>query len=214
MTAKEFMIIADVIKTGYPRENMLATEEAMDLWYDLLRDLDYRAAHDGIRKYITSNKFPPTIADIRECALSLTEPEELNEMEAWGLVRTALANSAYGANEEFAKLPPLVQKAVGVPDQLRIWGVDENYSESVTCSQFIRCYKTVCEREKNRRKMPEQVRTRIDAVNANSPAGILEQKRRSIRTRSVAGQIEQKYGGLSADMLDALDRLRTRLTEA
>ena len=37
MTIKEFSLIAAAIKTYFPRDNILPTENAMELWYEELR---------------------------------------------------------------------------------------------------------------------------------------------------------------------------------
>ena len=39
MTIKEFSLIAAAIKTYFPRDNILPTENAMELWYEELKDL-------------------------------------------------------------------------------------------------------------------------------------------------------------------------------
>ena len=90
-------------------------------------------------------------------------------MEAWALVSRALRNGYYGANEEFEKLPPLVQKAVGSPGNLRNWAqTDAKSIENVIQSNFMRAYKTVVNREKEVERMPADVRALIENVNKNS----------------------------------------------
>lgn len=95
MTTKEFAIIAAAIKTYFPRDNVLPTEKAIELWYNELKDLTYNAVNLGLRMYVATNKFSPTIADIRENAKHFCSEsnEELNEMAAWGLVLKAMRNS-------------------------------------------------------------------------------------------------------------------------
>lgn len=180
MTIKEFAKLADAIKTYFPRDNMLPTEESMELWFDMLKDLDYQFAVYGLKKYVSLNKFPPAISDIREHAASVSKPDELNEMEAWALVRNAISNSTYNSMEEFAKLPPLVQKAVGLPGQLRIWAMDEDYSESVTSSNFIKTYRAVLERNEDNKKIPAQVMKLIESTYSGSYPAQIEQKRKEL----------------------------------
>ena len=43
MNRTEFIKIAEVIKTFYPREGLLPTMESMDLWFEDLKDLDFAA---------------------------------------------------------------------------------------------------------------------------------------------------------------------------
>ncbi len=194
MKVEEFANLADAIKTYFPRDNMLPTEESMELWFDMLKDLDYKLAFYGLKKYVSLNKFPPAISDIREYATSIGEPGELNEMEAWSLVREAISNSAYNSVEEFAKLPPLVQKAVGLPGQLRTWAIDENYSEAVVSSNFIKTYRVALARHEENKKIPLKVRQLIERTYSDSYSVQIEQKRQDtiVRTREGTESLEAK----------------------
>lgn len=194
MTVDEFAKLADAIKTYFPRDNMLPTDESMELWFDMLNDLDYKAAYASLKKHVSTSRFPPTIADIREGATDFITPEELNEMEAWSLVSKAIRNSGYNSVEEFAKLPPLVQNAVGLPDQLRTWALDENYNEEVAMSSFQRAYKTVLKRHEELQKMPQNVQNLIEKANTGSYSAQIEQKRQDAIESSNA----RKQGGIKA----------------
>jgi hypothetical protein len=66
MNQKEFAIIAGIIKTAYPNHNILPTRESIATWYELLNDLNYEPCRISVIEYIKSNKYPPTIADIRD----------------------------------------------------------------------------------------------------------------------------------------------------
>jgi hypothetical protein len=72
-----------------------------------------------------------------------TQPNEMTEAEAWALVRKAASNSFYGqAAKEFDKLPPILQRLVGTPNQLRDWGMmDSNEFNTVVASNFQRSYR-------------------------------------------------------------------------
>ena len=80
-------------------------------------------------------------------------------MQAWGLVRKAINNSGYHSEEEFAKLPPLVQKAVGTPGQLKQWGMSDIESiETVAQSNFMRTNRAVAKREDEVSRMPKEIK--------------------------------------------------------
>ena len=55
MTIKEFALIAAAIKTYFPRDNILPTESAMDLWYEELKDLPYSIANSALRMFVATN---------------------------------------------------------------------------------------------------------------------------------------------------------------
>ncbi len=152
MEREQFKTLVKGMKAVYSDPKFIADKDAFDVWYSLLQDLDYDIASQAIQKYMMSNRFPPTIADIRAGATDFTAPQELNEMEAWSLVSKAIRNSGYNSAEEFAKLPPLVQKAVGLPSQLRTWALDENYNEEVAMSSFQRAYRSELKRHEELQK--------------------------------------------------------------
>lgn len=71
MTAQEFANLTAAIKTYYPRDYVIPTDKAMELWFNSLKDVDYQNACRGLKKYVETNKFPPSIADIREYAAAI-----------------------------------------------------------------------------------------------------------------------------------------------
>ena len=158
MNAKEFGFLADAIKTYFPRDNVLPTENAMRLWYEELKDIPYQLAHLALQKYVCTNKFAPTIADIREQVAELNNQneEELNETAAWSIAWKAICNSGYHAEEEFAKLPPVIQRTVHSPAQLREWALLENIDGktiTVLQSDFQRTFRVEQQRERERSKL-------------------------------------------------------------
>lgn len=193
MTFKEFGKLADAIKTYFPRDNMLPTDTAMELWYDMLKDMDYQSAYIGLKNHVATSKFAPTIADIRNGAV-ITQPQELNEMEAWSIVSKAIRNSGYNSADEFAKLPLLVQKAVGLPSQLRTWALDENYNEEVVGSNFIKCYRNELEKQRELQKMPQNVRNLIENANVGSYSAQIAEKRQ----QAIESANERKQGEIKA----------------
>ena len=111
--------------------------------------------------------YPPTIGAVREQIDNLTAKDALSETEAWALVSKAARNGLYGYREEFEKLPERVKKAVGTPEQLKAWAMMPSEEvESVVASNFRRSFRTVSEREKDSRKLPQGVREML-------PPGVL-----------------------------------------
>lgn len=145
MTELEWAQTAAVLKAVYTAPSFIPDKTAMHVWYGLLKDMDYRVVQYNAQRHMQTETRIPTVADLRRDPM--TERNEMLESEAWALVSKALRNGIYGAEEEFAKLPHNVQKAVGSPAQLRVWAMDESYSESVVSSLFGRSYRLVIQRE-------------------------------------------------------------------
>ena len=86
-------------------------------------------------------------------------------MEAWNLVAKALRNSAYGSEEEFAKLPPAVQRVAHSPSQLREWALmDADTVQSVVASNFQRAYTARQKSDREFEALPPAVRQYVAAL--------------------------------------------------
>ena len=150
----------------------------------MLSEYTYPQISVALKSYVLSNKsgFAPTIGQLVSMVHSISKPQDLNEMEAWALVSKAIRNSGYRYAEEFLKLPEIIQRAVGIPEQLRIWATDEDYNETVVMSNFQRSYRLVLNRKDETTKLPGEAQRMISA-NEN-PARIEMQDR--IRQLSAA----------------------------
>ena len=165
MTREEVKKILMIIESAYPNYKPPNKTNAIDVWNLMLEEYTYQQVSVALKSYILSDTagFPPSIGQLVGKLQTIQNPNpHLNEMEAWGLVSKALRNGTYGADEEFAKLPELVQKAVGSASQLRNWATTDSDSiENVVQSNFMRTYRGVCSRENEIMKMPTEIKNMI-----------------------------------------------------
>lgn len=171
MTETEVRQLLAMTQAVYPNYNPPSREAAVNAWLMCLSEYDNNVVMVAFKAYITTDTsgFAPSIGQLLDKLHAIQSPQELNEMEAWSLVSKALRNGYYGAVEEFNKLPPLVQKAVGSPDNLRNWAqTDTNSIENVVQSNFMRTYRTVVNRDKEYQKMPKDIKALIEDVNRSS----------------------------------------------
>lgn len=174
MTAKEdFMKLVTVLRAAYNSEKFMPDKQSALVWYEMLKDIDYQTLMQGCYKLIQSSPYPPTIADIRaSCASLKAEPDRLSDMKAWALVRKALSNGTYGAEQEFSKLPPLVQKAVGTPSIIREMAqADTESVATVFQSQFLRAYRAETQRAEDMAKLSPKIRTLLEGTTAKMIEG-------------------------------------------
>lgn len=158
MKKEEFSILVKGMKAVYSDPKFIPDKDAFEVWYELLKDLDYDITSLSIRKYMMTNRFPPSISDIRDQYFSISHSEgnELHEINAWGMVLKAMRNSGNNSEYEFSKLPAIVQKAVGSANQLREWAIMEDVDGrtlTVLQSNFMRTFRVVMEREKELKKL-------------------------------------------------------------
>lgn len=178
MTREETVKIIRIICDCYPNYKPNNLSETVDVWKMMLEDYSYQEISIALKAYITTdiNGFAPSVGQLIAKIQKISQPQELNEMAAWGLVSKALRNGTYGAAEEFEKLPPLVQKAVGMPDNLRNWAQSDYESiETVIQSNFIKTYRAVVSRSNEINRMPNEIKALIDKINSDSYSAQIEQ---------------------------------------
>ena len=183
MTEKEVRQLLAMTQAVYPNYNPPSREAAVNAWLMCLSEYDNNVVMAAFKAYMTTNTsgFAPVPGQLVEILQTLTQPSELNELEAWSLVRKALSDSSYNSVERFQELPPIVQKAVGTPQQLKIWACDSEFNENVVSSNFIKTYRTEVKRATELNKMSSDVRKLIEMVNTNAvSAQIASENKRAI----------------------------------
>lgn len=205
-----------VLMVTYPNYNPIDEELAAETWAGVTEEYTYEQVDIALRSYMKTNTsgFAPVPGQIIEKIHTMTQPQELNEMEAWSLVSKAIRNSGYNSVEEFAKLPPLVQKAVGLPSQLRTWALDENYNEEVVSSNFIKCYRNELEKQMELQKMPQSVRNLIEKANVGShSAQIAKKRQQAMESANDRKQGEIKALGMKHECIPMPEKYKERLED-
>lgn len=98
MTKQEFSMFAMAIRTFYPKENILPNQQAMELWYAQLADIPYKVAEVSLQKWVSLNKWSPSIAEIREMASTVTSGSIPDWGDGWEQVLSAIRR--YGSYRE------------------------------------------------------------------------------------------------------------------
>ena len=164
------MVRADVIEmfgaitSMYPSATAFAqaTDSMITTWWKMLSDLPKQSVAIALKQHASVSTFPPSIAEIRKGVAELKAAPYKSGIEEWNEVAHALRNSAYRADEEFAKLSPIARRLVGSPMQLKEWGCAEDVTVlSVAKSQFLKSYDILVKREQEQAQLPESIRKLI-----------------------------------------------------
>lgn len=155
MDKKEFAIFAQGLRTYYPRENLLPNPQAMELWFAQLEDIPARVAEVSLHKWVAVNKWPPTIADIRETAAGIMQGELPSWGEGWEQVMRAIRMyGSYEPEKAYASMNEIAAttaKRIGW-DQLCM---SENIE--VERANFRMIYETEAKRAQRERQVPPRV---------------------------------------------------------
>lgn len=187
MTRGETIKILMVIQAAYPNYKPQDKTVAVNVWTEMLGDIPYEQVSAALKAYIQTDKngFAPGIGDIREKAQMLFgEDVEINETEAWSLVLKAIRRSTYYSEEEFLKLPDIIQRSVGSPRQLREWATLEDVDGktlTVLQSNFQRTFRAEQQKEREKQKLSPDVsrlihENPIPHINQGKTLSIEEQR--------------------------------------
>lgn len=163
MTREETIKILMVMQAAYPNYKPQDKTVAVNVWSEMLGDIPYEQVSTALKAYIQTDKsgFAPGIGDIREkVQILFDEDVEINETEAWSLVLKAIRRSTYYSEEEFLKLPEIIQRSVGSPRQLREWATLEDVDGktlTVLQSNFQRTFRAEQQKEREKQKLSPDV---------------------------------------------------------
>ena len=162
MTKEQFKILVKAMKAVYTNPGFIPDQDAFDVWYSMLKDLDYATASRAVQMHMQTEEKPPTVAGIRKQSMKITGNTEndLNETEAWSLVLKSIRRSTYYSEEAFLKLPEIIQRSVGSPRQLREWAMLEDVDGktlTVLQSNFQRTFRAEQQKEREKQKISPDV---------------------------------------------------------
>ena len=164
MTREETGKILAVIASIYPNFKPENKSQTVDAWCWALDGYTYKDISTALKAYITTSAgaFPPSASQLIALTRKSEEITALTEAQAWAMVKKAISNGNYGSEEEFAKLPPTVQKAVGGASMIREWaGTDSSEVNTVIMSNFQRAFRTIQQREQEMNALPAELKTML-----------------------------------------------------
>ena len=168
MTRDETVNLIRSIVSLYPNWKPDNLTETVNAWHWALEDYPAVGIKAALQIYIKTNKtgFAPSVSQLRDARHEPQNREELTEGEAWHMVRRAIADSGYHAQEHFDNLPPIIQKVVGSPTMLRQWGMtDSDEVNTVIMSNFQRAYRAMLSRQEYEHKVPAQLEELVKGLS-------------------------------------------------
>lgn len=94
-------------------DEFIGTEEAIDVWFALLHDLDYQILSRALQKHMLTNKFKPTVAELREIYADLICPTISDWSEGWEKVSRAIGRyGMYRTEEAMESFDEVTREAV------------------------------------------------------------------------------------------------------
>ena len=144
MTKTEAASLVAMAVASYPGMQEKNLGPVAQVWMEMLADMPFVLAKQAILKHIATEKFFPTVAEIRKQAESLTQKKRvLASEEAWEEVMIKINNPS----KEYSS--PLIKRAVDAVGGLHIIGYTDMSELGVVRAHFMRTYDAYirCEKE-------------------------------------------------------------------
>ena len=179
MTRQEFWQFAAAIRTYYSRENILPNEQAMELWFRQLQDIPFPVAEAILAKWVATNKWSPSIADIRDGVAEIQNGGPAPDWgEAWDQAMNAIRRfGSYDEDGALASLPPLTRETVR---RLGYKSLCWSENQVADRANFRQVYEILSKRKVETDKIPLPVRETLKALTASFAKPVDNDTRKAI----------------------------------
>lgn len=162
LNRKEIINLLGIATANFPNLQQKDMMPTAVLWEKALTDIPYHIAEKAVIKVLSTSRFFPTIADIREAVAQITQPRTLDAIEAWGLIVGAIRKYGYYQQKEaMASLPDDVAEMV----KRFTWReLCLNENPDTLRAQFRMAWDTQSKRKNEMKSLPTEIRHMIEGV--------------------------------------------------
>jgi len=163
MKKSETIQILGVIAAAYPNMKEI-NETQIKVWHESLKDLEAKTVQLATQQYILEGTYPPSIAEIRQRATAITQPEIPTATEAYEEVQRAIRNYGYSREAEALEtLSPIARKTARAMGWREICHSEK---PDVIRGQFLKMYEIEAQREQAAAILPEDITRQIKQIRA------------------------------------------------
>jgi len=165
MEINESLALIEILAAAYPNQKQFTdpaqTVKTAKVWASLLEDIPAKLALEAVKKHCMLSKFPPSIAEIRERATEIMNPEtEITAADAWGHVTKAIREYGnYRESEALDGLPEIVKKVVTIIGWKDICLSEE---PDIIRAQFRMAFEKIAKSDKETKSLPEAFKRQIE----------------------------------------------------
>lgn len=162
MDKREFALFASALKTYYPKENLLPNNQAMELWFGQLQDIPYQIAELTLNKWVATNKWSPSVADIREQAAQVKCGDKPLWSDGWEEVLRAISKfGSYRETEALQFMSDITRQAV---KRLGFRNICLSENIAADRANFRMIFEQITERKQKQEQLPVSLTNLIEAV--------------------------------------------------
>lgn len=164
MTDVEFATIASAVKAAYPSANIMPDKQSKSVWYTMLCDLDYNVCLAALKEHMSTCRFAPSIAELRELCGNITNGQQKDWGAAWEDVLGAIRHKGmYREKEALEGMDEVTRECVK-----RLGFVNICTSENIDHDRanFRMIYEQVAKRRAQDAQLPQGLRQRKQELYA------------------------------------------------
>ena len=171
MTEQETINIVTLIVMSYPSSDKFKDDTSLKgmvaVWKTIFKDDDVRLVEMAVQKHISVNKWPPSIAEVREQMVNLTRPDIVPPDIAWSMVSDVLyAKGEYSSFDLYATFPEAIARVIETIGWSNLYSLHCNRygknADGMDRVAFMDLYKPVYAREREQAMLPERIRQVCD----------------------------------------------------
>lgn len=178
MNRKDAAQLVAIVVTAYPNFDKFkdadSVKATVNLWAMMFEDVEAGLVALAVKKHIATNKWPPSVAELREILLEVAHPDLIQPDKAWLAVSDLLYSAGeFNHGDLNQQLPPLVARAVEAIGWSNLWEMHRSCyrggKPGMDRVAFIQQYTPMYEREKAKSMTPEALTAQIESVAASLP---------------------------------------------
>ncbi len=170
MTEQETIKIVTLIVMSYPttdKFNENTVKAMVGVWKQMFKDDNPRIVELAVQKHIATNKWVPSVAEIREIIAEISNPDLIPPDEAWAVFenfRRKNTNWMWMLDE----LPPLIATAVSN------MGCRSDCPGVEIYREFMKLYTPAYDRAMKQAMIPKAIRSGIQSIRESKEKALLE----------------------------------------
>lgn len=178
MTRADAAKLVAIVVTAYPNYDKFrdpkAVEATVNLWAIMFESDPGGIVGLAVKKHIATNKWPPSVAEIRELMLEAQRPDLIPPDQAWAAVSDLMYQvGQYNHGDIHQQLPPLIARAVETIGWGNLWEMHRAYAiggkPGMDRVAFMQQYTPMYEREKSSAMTPKAIGEGIGTALAALP---------------------------------------------
>lgn len=167
MTEQETIKVVTIIVMSYPSSEKFKDETTLKgmvaVWKNIFKDDDAKLVEFAVQKHISVNKWPPSIAEIREQMVKLQRPDIIPPDVAWTAVSDLLsAESEFFHGDLYRIMPEPIARVVETIGWSRLYnlhcGSARGNPDGLDRVAFMDLYKPLYQREIEKAMLPPKMR--------------------------------------------------------